>query len=1145
MKLPFSRYIKAHHISHAALSACAIVAALMFFVVGAGLRLLWGPVSLGPLRGTLAGAIHDALPGIALDYDTAAIEWTRDQNRVNLVVLGTRILDSRGKVVARAPKAAIALAAAPFLHGKFVVRRITLVGVELGLVHLKSGQIRLGSQKDEASDDIIGRISDVIDARGSESSSLQSFSVRNARLTVYDEVTGLSATAPRANVTIRAVKQAGGDALGASLDADLLLSGRTSHVTAELTVPPDNTHGKQPVIGSVKIAGLDIRGLGAASKMFDSVRTIAITADASAGFSLAPGGALAAADFDITGRGQIPFAAMTGKALHVTALRLAGHYDGKSRHLALTTADLDAKEARAALKGSGDFVLGDDGKLAKVHAELSGRNLALDMPGIFQGKVTYQTVAASLDYITATRRFDFTKLSLTAPGFALDGAAAVTLNDAGAPGLVAKAHIPALPVRTLLKYWPMPLAPGAREWIDANVLAGNIGPLDAQSDFAPGMLDQDILPEDSLKVTFGVANIEGTYVKGLTHATGVSGDAILTGDTFKANFTGGRIGNLIARSGSALIPNLHQTGTVGQFAVHIDGAMTDVMTLIDMKPLGYATKFGIDPRQTGGSASADLSFKVPMLADLPVDNVGIDVKADVQDFAVSLGSHTRITNGAVHFDIDNAHLHQTGAVNLADARLNVDWTEDFRTKDPVTTRLAVKGTMTEAGRHMLNINLDRYFRGTVPVTADLTGHRGSLLKADAQIDFTPATLSVPIVNLEKSPGQAASGHVVVNFGPGDTPTDETIRITGPVMNATGSATFARDGSLSVLSFPSVKMGALNDLSFQLTHTGNSNDYVLRGRSLDGSRIGRNGTNEAPGGANATVDAQDDTPEGRFHINAQLGRLAMRDNVSIAPFNMDLAGIGNRPAALTLNGSLTMGSKSAPIAAGLEATAAGRKVTLTAGDAGMLARGLFAFESMRGGELSATVNLPGQAGDIVNPNNPAPDFAGTLTVKDFTVINQPMLARLFSAGSLTGLGDLMGGDGMTMDELTLPFSSKNNVIGITNARAVGRAIGASADGYIDRPHGTIALKGSLIPAYGVNSLISNVPLIGDLLASKKGEGIFGITYSATGNSDQPTISTNVLSMLTPGILRRIFEGHIPTAANAPTNQAQQPAPPKAN
>jgi hypothetical protein len=125
---------------------------------------------------------------------------------------------------------------------------------------------------------------------------------------------------------------------------------------------------------------------------------------------------------------------------------------------------------------------------------------------------------------------------------------------------------------------------------------------------------------------------------------------------------------------------------------------------------------------------------------------------------------------------------------------------------------------------------------------------------------------------------------------------------------------------------------------------------------------------------------------------------------------------------------------------------------------------------------------------------------------------------------------------------MPFSSKNNVISVNNARAVGRAVGASADGYIDRPHGTLALKGSLIPAYGINSIISNVPLLGDLLASKKGEGILGITYSASGSSEKPDISVNPLAMLTPGIFRRIFEGHIPTAANAPTNQQPAQAPP---
>jgi hypothetical protein len=203
VKLPFDHYIKAHHISRAALTAGVLVAAIVFFMVGAGLRLLWGPVSLGPLRGTLAGAIQTALPGINLDYDQAAIEWSRDQGRVNLVVLGARIADSHGKVVLTAPKAAIGLKAAPFLQGKFVVQRITLVGVKFTLVHMKNGRIRLGSQKDAGDDDIIGRISDVINSRGSESSSLESFAVRDARLGLYDEITGFNLTAPRANLVMR------------------------------------------------------------------------------------------------------------------------------------------------------------------------------------------------------------------------------------------------------------------------------------------------------------------------------------------------------------------------------------------------------------------------------------------------------------------------------------------------------------------------------------------------------------------------------------------------------------------------------------------------------------------------------------------------------------------------------------------------------------------------------------------------------------------------------------------------------------------------------------------------------------------------------------------------------------------------------
>jgi len=1142
LKLPFSSFIKAHHISRAALCAGALVAAVLFFVVGVGLRLLWGPVSLGPLHGTLAGAIHDALPGINLDYDQAAIEWTRDQGRVNLVVLGIRINDTKGRVVASAPKAAIDLAAAPFLKGEFVIKRITLVGVEFSLIHTRDGRILLGNQRDvKGDDDVIARLRDVINLRvsSSQSSSLESFAVRNAKLGLFDEVTGLNLKSPRTALVLRSK----GQTIGINFDSDVALSGHLAHITADLTLPP----AKGPILGKAAVTGLDLRGLGNNAKLFESLKNLPVIASASVDFRLDPGNILTSAIFDVTARGEIPYAAMTSKALHLDSLRLVGRYDGVTHHMTLSTADLEAREAHARFKGGADFFLDSAGSLERVHGDISAANVALNMPGVFSGPVGYQTVGLAGDYLVQPRQINLTKLNLTAPGFALDGSGSVTFADTGSPGLVAKAQIPALPVRTLLRYWPLMVAPGARGWIDENIFAGDIGPLEAQTNFAPGMLDQDILPEDSLKLTFSLRNIEGNYVSGLTHATGVAGEAILTGDTFKADLNSGRIGPLNASRGTALIPNLHQTGTAGQFGVHIDGAMPDVMALIDMKPLNYPTKFGIDPKTTGGRASADLMFTVPMLADLPMDDVGISVKAAVSDFAVTLGGKTRLTNGDVTFDIDNNRLHQSGQVNLADARLAVDWTEDFKTTDAVTTRLAVKGVMTEGGRQALNIGLTRFLRGTVPMSADITGHRGSLMHADITADFTPASLSVPIVNLEKTPGQAATGRIGVNFAAGNVIQDETIHITGPVLNLNGTADFNRNGELTVLNFPSVRMGPLNDLSFQLARGSNGDDYLIRGRSLDGSNVGRTGSNAQPGGTAAAAQSHDDTPEGRFHVSAKLDRLAMRDGVSITPFNLELAGNGNRPSQLTLSGDITMaGAKSATIAANLETSAAGRKVTLTSGDAGLLARGVFAFESMRGGELTAIVNLPGQAGDPASssntgPSSTAPDFTGVLTIKKFQLINQPLISRLFSAGSLTGLGDLMGGNGITLDEWNFPFTSKNNVIGVNGSRAAGPAICATSDGYIDRPHGTLALKGSLVPACGVNSVLSNIPLLGDLLASKKGEGILSATYSATGNMEQPNISTNPLSMLAPGIFRRIFEGHIPTQKDAPSNATQAPKP----
>jgi hypothetical protein len=1114
--------IKAHHISHAALALCTLSAAVAFFVVGAVIRLLLGPVSLGPLAGTLDGAIQQALPGITLKYDQAAVEWTRDEGRVNLVVLGTKVLDRNGQVVARAPKADIDLAASSLLSGHVRVQRITLVGVELSLVHMKEGGVRLGAEGDRNANDVLARLNDVIEAKGSATSSLKSFAVRNARLTVFDESTGIHFVAPSASL----VMSAKDNAIALRFDSDVVMSGRSAHVKANMTLPPD----KGPIRGDAMITGLDLRALAANAAMFKPLGNIALAVNLAARYDVAPGAHITAAAFDLTAAGELPFAALKSKALHVRQLRMSGNYDGIKNHLTLSQANLDAEEGVLHLKGAADFHY-QQGALADVSGNLTTSRLALTMPGIFAQPISFQSLDVNAGYQIASRQFTINRASLTAPGFALAGSGSVTLGAKDqTPGIAINGKLAPLPVKTLLRYWPLPLAEGTREWIDANILQGTVGPFAFQTNFTPGLLDQDAFPDDSLKLTFAMSGIEGNYVTGLTHLTGVSGNATLQGDTFTADFNGGRIGNLVVRGGRALIPTLHIHGTNGQLTAHVDGQMPDIMTLVDMKPLGYSTRFGIDPKQTRGAASTDLSFTIPMLQDLAVDAVGISVKAQVSDFAVTLG-RLKLTEGAVNFDIDNDHLHQTGSLMLADSRFTTDWTEDFKTTDPITTRINAKGTATDAVRQILNIGLQNLLTGPISLSADMQGHRGQLTTADIAMDLTSAALTIPILHLGKPTGLAANGQVAVRFAPGDIVHDVAIHVTGPNVGATGTANFDRNGALSVLNFTSVKMGPENDLSFTLTHTAAGNDYVLRGHSLDGSLIGREvGVSEPIVRGNVS----DDTPVGPFHVDARLDRLAMRDGVAIAPFNLDLAGIGEKPSALTLSGGL---GKAGAISGSLATTASGRVVTIQASDAGQLIQGLFAFESIKDGNLKLTATLPGRATDPDPAPGSTPDYQGTLEIDNFQVMNQPLLARLFSAGSFTGLSDLMGGGGISLEKMTVPFSAKNAVISVRGAIARGRAVGASADGYIDRPHNQVALKGSLVPAYGLNSLLGNIPVLGNVLTSKKGEGIFAATYSATGVADEPRIDVNPLSVVLPGVLRQIFQGRMPTASNAPSNQAK--------
>ena len=267
-----------------------------------------------------------------------------------------------------------------------------------------------------------------------------------------------------------------------------------------------------------------------------------------------------------------------------------------------------------------------------------------------------------------------------------------------------------------------------------------------------------------------------------------------------------------------------------------------------------------------------------------------------------------------------------------------------------------------------------------------------------------------------------------------------------------------------------------------------------------------------------MDAELQNP---LSLSARVDRLAFQENQSFRDVTLAVS-FGAREKLTGFNLD-AMGTGKGKVTSRMEVVKGARNLAFDADDAGAFIDTFLGFSSIRNGRLAARISFPGDAPGPTNAKLPAPpDYQGTVTLTDIVITDQPFVARLFSAGSLDGPLRLLRGDGISLTSVSMPFSARGKMVTIRDGRAAGAAIGATFAGTVDRKAERVDLTGSLVPLYGLNSLLGSVPILGDLLVSKQGEGVFGLTYAMKGNLNEPSITVNPLSVLTPGILRRIFE-----------------------
>ena len=125
--------------------------------------------------------------------------------------------------------------------------------------------------------------------------------------------------------------------------------------------------------------------------------------------------------------------------------------------------------------------------------------------------------------------------------------------------------------------------------------------------------------------------------------------------------------------------------------------------------------------------------------------------------------------------------------------------------------------------------------------------------------------------------------------------------------------------------------------------------------------------------------------------------------------------------------------------------------------------------------------------------------------------------------LGGVADLLSGEGMSFDILEISLNENKDVTKIEEILALGSSISVIMEGYTEKKTGLISLSGTLVPAKTLNSLVSKIPVVGNILVGDKvGEGVFGVSFKMKGLPGDVKTTVNPVKTLTPRFITRALE-----------------------
>jgi hypothetical protein len=809
---------------------------------------------------------------------------------------------------------------------------------------------------------------------------------------------------------------------------------------------------------------------------------------------------------------------LTGRyARNHSRISLEARIDGlKPSMLAKLSPDIDfLRGVDIALSGRMRIEANGAGDINNVAVEVTGGAGTVSLPGILSAshKVRSLSAVASVDAASHMAKIDHVLVDLGETQMSITGVGRRTDQGQTFSG---RAELKRIPVDHLADYWPLQFAPGGRVWALANLSHGTT---DIAAEFGLSAPGDDIsqVKVDRLVAFLDYDGMTVRYMPEMPSLAGVSGKAHFEGGTLHFDVAHGAgagltVSNATIDTDGLDDPNL-QTATLH---APITGTAAAALGLLARPRLGLPKDVLYDPKRLGGRVAIDLSLSFPLLNSSTFADLGIRADATLQHFSLKgvLGD-VDLAEATGHVVYSNAQLDVTGAGKLDGNPVDIVWRERFGPKAPYRQRYELKGTIpAELVARAGFSSPEPFLTGPINITSfSYQAAPNGAGELHGKFDLKGAKASVPQLAWGKEAGIENRLNMALKFASGGKIESAEFDDSGGGLVAKGVLRFGAGSALEQVTLGQLLLGR-TDVAIDWRRVAGGADIDLRGRSIELARV-RQALKVQDENTKATPAAAA-KPREITRVAVHLNQV-LAERGTLGGLNGRLEMSGDRIASADLALGAGKGSTFR-----VQAAAGTRNVTIYSADFGALLRDAGWLDGL----ASSNLDFHGHFDDTATGN----PLVGTLKFGPYRL--QKVTPRK-DVGSLNSTIDGLGRAGNSLqqfDGLEAQITKVGDRVDVKNGRTSGKSIGLTTAGYLDLASDSAHLHGVVVPGFRINNLLSNVPLLGPLITGGKDAGIFAISYTLEGPFDDLKSDFNIMSAVTPGVLRDLFIGS--SGGNAP-------------